>query len=69
MSDLPLKLAVRGQLAAEDGRNLVKKLRNEERGEVGSWMIMAAGLAAAAAAAIALIGPWINTKATAITGN
>ncbi len=69
MSDLPLKLAVRGQLAAEDGRNLVKKLRSEERGEVGSWMIMAAGLAAAAAAAIALIGPWINTKATAITGN
>ena len=45
----------------------MKKLRSEERGEVGSWMILAAGLAAAAAAAIALIGPWFGTKTTAIT--
>lgn len=69
MSDLPLKLAIRGQLAAQDGKELARRLASEDRGEVGSWMIMAAGLAAAAAAAIALIGPWLNTKATAITGN
>ncbi len=69
MSDLPLKLAIRGQLAAEDGKELVRRLASEDRGEVGSWMIMAAGLAAAAAGAVALISTWINTKATTITGN
>ncbi len=67
MSDLPLKLMVRGQLAAEDGRDLVRKLMSEERGEMGSWMILAAGLAAAALTAVTALTTWFGKKTTAIT--
>ena len=41
----------------------------DERGEIGSWMILAAGLAVAAAAAVALLGPWFKTKTGNITKN
>lgn len=46
-----------------------RRLRRDERGELGSWMILAAGLAVAAVAAVALLGPWFNTKTTSITNN
>lgn len=38
---------------------LAEKVK-EEDGEIGSWMVIAAMLAVAAAGAAALIGPWIN---------
>ncbi len=41
----------------------------DERGEIGSWMILAAGLAVAAAAAVALLGPWFSKKTGDITKN
>lgn len=69
MSDLPLKLAIRGQLAAEDVKELTRRLANEDRGEIGSWMILAAGLAAASVAAAAALTTWLGTKTTAITKN
>ncbi len=45
------------------------RLTRDERGEIGSWMILAAGLAVAAAAAVALLGPWFDEKANDITSN
>jgi hypothetical protein len=69
MNELPLKLAVRGQLASEEAKDLARRIRSEERGEMGSWLILAAGLAAAAVAAVGLLATWFNTKVTAITAN
>ena len=46
-----------------------QRIGRDERGELGSWMILAAGLAVAAVAAVALLGPWFNQKTTAITSN
>lgn len=46
---------------------MTRRVSRNERGEIGSWMIFAAGLAVAAAAAIAILGPWFNDKATTIT--
>lgn len=69
MSDLPLKLAIRGQLATEDLKELTRRLASEDRGEIGSWMILAAGLATAAVAAAAALSGWLGTKAAAITSN
>jgi hypothetical protein len=45
------------------------RIARDERGEIGSWMILAAGLAVAAAAAVALLGPWFDEKANDITKN
>ncbi len=65
--------AIRGYLAYQHGRDAV--VRNvqdrvtDERGEIGSWLILAAGLAIAAGAAVALLGPWLGTKVTDITSN
>lgn len=50
-------------------RRVTARVSRNERGEIGSWMIMAAGLAVAAAAAIAVLGPWFTTKAGKITAN
>lgn len=69
MKELPLKAAVLMQLTWVGATERARTMANDERGEIGSWMIVAAGLAAAAAAAIALIGPWIGTKAQAIVSN
>lgn len=69
MSDLPLKLAIRGQLATEDAKDLARRLASEDRGEIGSWMILAAGLAAAAVTAAAALTTWLGNKTTAITSN
>lgn len=48
---------------------VTRRMSRDERGEIGSWMIFAAGLAVAAAAAIAILGPWFSTKATNITNS
>ena len=56
-------------LALETMVERAKELGTDEQGEMASWLIMAAGLAAAAAAAIALLGPWIATKVGQITAN
>lgn len=47
----------------------LERVGRDERGEIRSWMILAAGLAVAAAAAVALLGPWFNKKAGDITKN
>ena len=69
MQELQLKAGVRYQLAKGRAGDLVGRLISEERGEIGSWLILAAGLAVAAGAAVGLLGPWLNTKVTTITSN
>jgi hypothetical protein len=49
--------------------DLARQTRDDEGGEMGSWMILAAGLAVAAVAAVAALGPWFQTKVTSITSN
>lgn len=69
MLPLSLKLLVlytQARTAVVDG---VDRLHHDERGEIGSWMILAAGLAVAAVAAVALLGPWFDEKTTEITNN
>ncbi len=46
-----------------------RRVARNERGEIGSWMIMAAGLAVAAAAAIVVLKPWFAKKSGEITKN
>ncbi len=58
-----------GHLYAVVKMAMSDRLARDERGEIGSWMILAAGLAVAAAAAIALLGPWFDEKANDITKN
>ena len=50
-------------------RDLAAQMRDDERGELGSWLILAAGLALAAGAAVATLGPWFDGKVSDITGN
>lgn len=45
------------------------EVTHDEKGEIGSWMILAAGLAAAAVAAMAILTPWFSDKASDITAN
>ncbi len=47
----------------------VERFAQDERGEIGSWMILAAGLAVAAAAAVLALKPWFDKKTTDITKN
>lgn len=64
---------IRGGIAIQNGREAVSDFvaarLSDERGEIGSWLILAAGLAIAAGAAVALLGPWLGTKVTNITSN
>jgi len=48
---------------------MLKDKFHNENGEIGSWLILAAGLAVAAAAAVVALGPWVAGKVTAITAN
>lgn len=54
------------QMKAQDR---AAEMRDDERGELGSWLILAAGLAIAAGAAVTTLGPWFTGKVSAITGN
>lgn len=49
--------------------SMLKDKFHNENGEIGSWLILAAGLAVAAAAAVVALGPWVAGKVTAITAN
>ncbi len=63
------KQLVRGFVVGRNALDGVQtRLRNDE-GEIGSWLILAAGLAIAAAAAVVALGPWLAGKVTAITSN
>jgi len=44
-------------------------IRDDEQGELGSWLILAAGLAIAAGAAVGTLSGWFGDKVTAITDN
>ena len=67
MKELSLNLAVRGQIAKSKVTDLAASLFSEQRGEMGSWMILAAGLAAAAATAVGFLATWFAKKTTDIT--
>ncbi|MGB5755663.1 MAG: hypothetical protein WBM50_02010 [Acidimicrobiales bacterium] len=69
MQQLSVQTAVRYQIAKAKAADAVESFLDDERGELGSWLILAAGLAVAAAAAVALLAPWFNTKVTQITAN
>ncbi len=69
MKQLTLHAGVRYQLARTRLRDRWDEAADSERGEVGSWMIVAAGLAAAAVGIVATVGPWLQEQADAITGN
>ena len=64
-----MKLFVLYSLARISVTDRLERVGSDERGEIGSWMILAAGLAVAAAAAVAVLGPWFDQKAGDITSN
>lgn len=64
-----VKLLILFALAKSTVSRGLDRVAQNERGEIGSWMILAAGLALAAAAAVALLGPWFADKAADITKN
>ncbi|MEM9133655.1 MAG: hypothetical protein AAF962_02490 [Actinomycetota bacterium] len=69
MKHLTLQAGVRCHLLRTHLRDRWDAAVDDERGEVGSWMIVAAGLAAAAVAIVGILGPWLQDQANAITGN
>ncbi len=69
MVTLSLKVLVVCVLARSAVAGRVEQMQHDERGEIGSWMILAAGLAVAAAAAVLVLGPWFDQKAADITSN
>lgn len=68
MKQQALKVAVRYQVVWVRARLRTREALEDERGEVGSWMIVAAGLAAAAVSIVSIVGPWLVDQANAITG-
>ena len=56
------------QAITQVGSKAMDRLK-EEDGEVGSWLIFAALIAAAAAVAGGIIAGWFSTKANAVTAN
>lgn len=60
----PLRLAV---MFIQAGDELAAKAR-EDRGEIGSWLLLAAGLALLAVAVGGQIAGWINGIVTTLTG-
>lgn len=69
MRDLPLKAAVRLTVARAQVSQRIDDAVRDERGEIGSYMILAAGVALAAGAAVAILTPWFSQKATEIVAN
>ena len=67
------KTLIRGGMALQDRREataeFVSSKLGDERGEIGSWLILAAGLAIAAAAAGVALDNWIDGRVTDITSN
>ncbi len=69
LSAATLKLFVLYSIARNSVTDRLDRIGRDERGEIGSWMILAAGLAVAAAAAVLVLGPWFDEKAAEITEN
>lgn len=68
MKQQALRMAIRYQVTGINARTRLQDALDDERGEVGSWMIVAAGLAGAAVAVVAIVAPWLEDQARAITG-
>lgn len=65
MSKFQLQTVVKYQIAKD---RLVRNL-SDDRGELGSWLILAAGLAIAAGAAISQLSGWFGEKTDQIISN
>lgn len=68
MQNLQHRIGVEYQLAKTRATDLANRAVEDEEGEIGSWLILAAGLAIAAGAAVAALTPWLQGKVTDITG-
>lgn len=66
MTDSYLRACVNISNGVDRSKSYVEQKLTEERGEVGSWLIMAAGLAAGAVAAVAILEGWFEDKAKEI---
>jgi len=69
MQSKNLLLQVQGKNAADRLRDRLEHAIEDQSGELGSWMILAAALAAAAVAVAGILGPWLSEKASDITSN
>lgn len=63
MEQAMLAPQVKAQIAVQNAADHIKS----DRGEIGSWLILAAALAIAAGLAGAGLAAWIGTKASSIT--
>jgi len=61
-----LRVATRTHTTASETLEKLRVAASDERGEMGSWMILAAGLAAAAVAVVAILGEWFPELAERI---
>lgn len=66
---LTQRAGVRYQLTRMTVQERLSAAGGDERGEIGSWLIVAAGLAIAAAAAVGPLGDWIGERVLEITNN
>lgn len=67
MKQLSIRAGVRVMIARQRATEAVRTAMRDERGEIGSWLVLAAGLAVLAGAAVAAIGPWVTNHIQAIT--
>ena len=67
------KNLIRGGIVLHNGReavtNFVESKMTEERGEIGSWLILAAGLAVVAGFVATQLDGWLRTKVGLVTQN
>lgn len=69
MNQLTMKALVMFTMTKAMVGDRLHEATHNDRGEIGSWMILAAGLAAAAVAAMLILTPWFSEKASDITSN
>ena len=69
MTDLAMRAMINWHLAKSRMGERVRDVVTNEDGEMGSWLIVAAGLAAAAAAVVGILEGWFEDKANDITSN
>ena len=55
--------------AKMETQDRLEDMCEDEQGELGSWLILAAGLALAAGAAVGLLDTWFGEKVDAIREN
>lgn len=63
------KALARYQQLKMEARDRADEMVHDERGELGSWLILAAGLAIAAGAAVGTLSGWFDGKVSDITSN